>query len=174
MPRELERKYVVTLPKTQSGVDETIRKAFSIRSTEIEVGMDLDIYWQIPGVDFVRLRRPQKGLSELTAKKSDKGGTTEDRIETEVYVPDYDAILEHLNLVHGQPRGSLRKSFTRFPYFGAEISTAVVFEDAQRRVFLEIEAGTSARIDSIEADLKDVLELTRVHESMFQLFINKA
>lgn len=171
MRRELERKFEVKSPKTQSGIDQAIKEALGLLSTQIEVGLDRDVYWNVPGVDFVRLRQLSNGEAELTAKLTDRG-TIEDRVEETAPSQNFARSLDFLKLVHGEPLGEVSKSYTKFhlDYF-TEVATYKVLND--KRVFLEIEADSIMDLDRIQAKLEDVLRLEQVHQTVFQLFIKK-
>jgi hypothetical protein len=170
--RELERKYVVTYPKTLGTIQSQLQRAMP-HLNRLE-GFDTDTYYVASCADFVRLRTGKSSVQghteiELTTKYTDQG-SNENREELNVKLIEGTQILPLLERALGPAIGSVEKQFTKFKLHGnVEIALYKVTDD--KRVFLEIEAPSVKLIEIYEALISETLTLVREERSIFQMFI---
>ena len=172
--REIERKFVV-----QGSTYEEAANAVSLVARTIVSGNSFDLFWEAPGVDFVRLR---ENTRELTVKVTDRE-TVIDRIEenVEVLKDSMPAAKRLLTLLYGPPALKLTKHFSVYDAviepvpgtcYRAVISVYSLKEDTEGRVFFEVEADNLTVVDYILKSLDFGIKTTPEYRSLFQIFSN--
>lgn len=172
MGREVERKYEVVAPKTQSQLEQAIR---SLGCALEAMGTDVDTYWApSPTGGIARHRSRMETVEEwLTVKHKDKG-TNEDRSETELELPQGGG-KELLRSLLGPELGSVTKYFSKF-YAFPSLEVAVYRVDGDPRIFLEVESkkGSLSDVITFESHLEaEEIKFFREHRSIYEMFIEK-
>lgn len=163
--RELEHKYIVAnMPFGDA--QECLLELFP--AEEAQEGASYDTFWVHEGVDFIRLR---ENTSELTVKHTDRE-TTEDRLEENVVVQDYETAYRFACATFGPPAGSLYKDYLLLEVPGAVISLYKV--RGLDEVFLEVEADTVGAVREMSARLMEYFDLKRENRSLFALMFGEA
>lgn len=170
--REIERKFTV-----EGLTYEEASAMLSHRYGSLINAISYDLYWESPGVDFIRLRENSR---ELTVKVTDRG-TIVDRIEENVVVEhgSMESAARQQTLLHGEPM-KLVKRFSVFQTFvnpdpNMDTSVAIiclytVSGDKKNRLFLEVEADNLFTVDYMVTVLMRKLTLTPVMHSLFRIF----
>jgi len=180
--REKEMKFIVKGATSIKEVEALLYKAYTNKNIEKVVGASKDVYWhpvEKSTCDFVRLRYPSTKTepATLTVKKKDKGYML-DRIEIDVNFSGNESDkLEKLQIMAlGKPAGSIFKDYSVLFLNKKEENVSVYKVKDSDHIFLEIEAQTTDKVRSFEAQLKKYLQdhnfdLVRIHQSLYDLFI---
>jgi len=170
--REIERKFVVTgksLIEVSNAVAKSLRREFR----ELVTDESSDIYWKAgrgAKADFIRLRMMPDGTGQLTVKWTDRGSTT-NRIEIDVVVPDPVQCQKFLTQVHGKPEGSISKEYHVYLIDKMDTNVSVYQVDGDKRVFLEVEARTLERVSRLCKQVGTAIKMEREKRSLYQIFV---
>ena len=177
--REIERKLIVKGTTRMADVDRYLLKVLK-RHKRLIAGKSEDIYWESPEgsrADFVRLRRANKdGAAKLTIKYSDKRNNF-NRIERDVEVHPFSTTRRLLEDVFGKPAGYVNKRYIVYVMgaAGGEADSTISLYQivGDRRVYLEIEAITAAKVDFWTKKVLRALpyRTKRVNQSLYMIFI---
>lgn len=158
--RELERKYVVDMNSVAAefrlnvmfpGAESTLR------------GRSKDIFWEAPGVDFIRLR---ENTRELTIKITDKD-TIEDRVEENVVVSSLSSARRLLGALHGLPTIEIWKNYYVLKLGNCHISLYTV--DGLNQVFLEVEANNLNTVREVSKSIEHFLPIKQEMRSLYTI-----
>jgi hypothetical protein len=170
--REIERKFVVA-GETYESVCNKLSKV----SKQIEPDQTShDLYWEAPGVDFVRLRQNSR---ELTVKVTDKGSII-DRVEENAKIDpaDMPSCARIQTLLFG-PALKLTKRFSVFELaaspapgtlYNAILCAYQVEGDSKERVFFEVEAESISIVDYVLGREGSMFTLSGEGRSLYQIF----
>lgn len=125
----------------------------------------LNIYWQQPGVDFVRLR---ENPLELTIKRTDKE-TIEDRIEENLAVDSFNDAERWATLSFGEPVGEFKNRYTIFTNEAANWTVSVYQVQGTPTVFIEVEAQEMMTVEEVSWAVGTVVEMEQEMRSLYQI-----
>lgn len=170
--REIEKKFVVPGVSYKDSV--SILKNMLTGVKEIK-GVSMDCYWKAPkGIkaDFVRLRYMPGDTSQLTVKYTDRK-TTLDRVEIDVTVSETDQAHKFMDQIFGPSLGRIYKSYWVLVMDEKDTTVSVYQIKDDSRVFVEIEARSVSKVDRIEKQIRQTLNLEREYRSLYKVFLSK-
>lgn len=170
--REIEKKFVIegkAMKKVSTIIHDALRRDFQT----VLKDESRDYYWSPQKgmkADFIRLRLMPDGTGQLTVKWSDRGSTT-NRVEIDVTVPDPEQCRKYLTQVHGKPTGSIYKEYHVYFMDKFDTNVSVYQVKGDSRVFVEVEAHTLARVNGLVKKVGTALEMAPETRSLYQIFI---
>jgi hypothetical protein len=170
---EIEKKYIVT----KGNMNSIFSQLLVIFKNPISISQNVssDFYWHLPdnlkgNGDFIRVREFPRFKGELTVKKAKVNNVH--RIEIDVPVDSRQA-KHFANQLFGLPAGVIRKHYKVLILDKYDTMVSIYKVTGDKRIFLEIEARTLKKVDTVEKIVLKSLDMTYEPKSLYQLFLEK-
>lgn len=173
--REIESKLLVenlSLAET----NEILRSIFPDFTRSV-FGTSEDIYWTINGQEaqFIRLRRRDDGVQEITVKARDRG-TNLDRLEVDILSNSSpDKVVRLLTAAFGQPHPPVKKTYWVY-WVGESQHDTVCCYQVGSEVYIELETTSKSKLLVTESKVvgefsRRVLSVRRAEGSLYEMYV---
>jgi CYTH domain-containing protein len=170
--REIEKKFTVAdEAMCQQQVDAVLRSLLQGQTDKEIAGNSADHYYlpRTPETaDFVRLRTFNDEQIELTVKKKDKASNL-NRLEINLSGGPASEATALCDAAFGPSITKIQKQYTVFFTKDAVVSTYVI--EGVNKVYVEVEASSTALVHRVSKDIKKVLDLVDEKRSLFEIYV---
>lgn len=168
--KEIEKKYVVK--GSSLDVSFNILKTL-LASYRTYSDTSTDIYWHTPAAlkknaDFIRVRQFDETHGELTVKKAIRGNTY--RVEIDLLADPRQSVALVKQLI-GKPAGRITKTYKTLLLDKLNTTVSLYKIKNDKRIFLEVEARSLSKVESILKKIEQVLDITYESRSLYQIFL---